>query len=100
MFQNQNQNDTTSCEYYYCIYTSDWHDECIRRLDAQGAATHLPVNDKLWGLSVNAQRNLLVTCLEAGKIKAFNTDGHIVRTVCLPVTSSHRSTQYKRGLDS
>jgi len=81
MFQNQNQNDMTSCEDYCCIYVSDWHAECIHRQDAQGAATQWPVNDKPWRLSVNAQHNLLVTCLEAGKIKEFTTDGHIVRTV-------------------
>jgi len=75
--------DMTSCEHYCCIYISDHHAECIHRLDAQGAATQWPVNDYPWGLSVNAQHNLLVTCCVARKIKEFTTDGHIVRTVCL-----------------
>jgi len=77
-------NDMTSCEHYCCIYISDWIVECIHRLDAQGAATQWPVNDRPQGLSVNAKHNLLVTCYEARKILEFTTDGHIVRTVCLP----------------
>jgi len=78
--------DMTSCEHYCCIYISDRIAECrpIHRLDAQGAATQWPVNDEPWGLSVNLQHNLLVTCIEAGEIKEFTTDGHIVRTVELP----------------
>jgi len=76
--------DMTSCEHYCCIYISDWIAECIHRLDAQGAATQWPVNDRPSGLSVNAQHNLLVTCRVARKIKEFTTDGHIVRTVCPP----------------
>ena len=76
--------DIASCEHYCCIYISDADAECIRRLDAQGAATQWPMNDKPWGLSVNAQHNLLVTCREARKIKEFTTDGHIVRTMSLP----------------
>jgi len=76
--------DMTSCEHYCCIYISDHIAECIHRLDAQGAATQWPVNDKPCGLSVNAKHNLLVTCDEARKIKEFTTDGHIVRTMCLP----------------
>jgi len=76
--------DMTSCEHYCCIYISDWHAECIHRLDAQGAATQWPVNDKPHCLSVNAVHNLLVTCRVALKIKEYTTDGHIVRTVSLP----------------
>ena len=74
----------TSCEHYCCIYISDHNVECIHRLDAQGATTQWPVNDIPNGLSVNAKHNLLVTCYVARKIKEFTTDGHIVRTVCLP----------------
>jgi len=76
--------DMTSCEHYCCIYISDWDVECIHRLDAQGVATQWPVNDEPWGLSVNTNHNLVVTCDEAREIKEFTTDGHIVRTVCLP----------------
>jgi len=76
--------DITSCEHYCCIYISDWRVDSIHRLDAQGAATQWPVNNRPQGLSVNAVHNLLVTCRTARKIKEFTTDGHIVRTVCLP----------------
>ena len=77
-------NDMRSCEHYRCIYISDHNAENIHRLDAQGAATQWPVNDRPAGLSVNTQCNLLVTCYKARNIKEFTTDGHIVRTVCLP----------------
>jgi len=91
--------DMISCEHYCCIYISDWHAECIHRLDAQGAATQWPVNDSPQGLSVNAVHNLLVTCDEARKIKVFTTDGHIVRTVCLPgdVISPCHTVQTRSG---
>jgi len=76
--------DMTSCEHYCCIYIGDPRVECIHRLDAQGPVTQWPVNGEPAGLSVNAQRNLLVTCRKAHKIKEFTTDGEIVRTVLLP----------------
>jgi len=92
-------NDMTSCEHYCCIYISDGIVECIHRLDAQGAATQWPVNDEPSGLSVNAQHNLLVTCQVARKIKEFTTDGHIVRTVCLPgdVINPWHTVQVRSG---
>ena len=31
--------DMTSCEHYRCVYIGDRSDECIHRLDAQGAFT-------------------------------------------------------------
>jgi len=91
--------DMTSCEHYCCIYISDGCDECIHRLDAQGAATQWPVNDKPNCLSVNAQHNLLVTCPVARKIKEFTTDGHIVYTVCLPgdVINPFHTVQSRSG---
>jgi len=91
--------DMTSCEHYCCIYISDVYVECIHRLDAQGAATQWPVKDKPWGLSVNAQHNLLVTCHVACKIKEFTTDGHIVRTVCPPgdVINPWHTVQVRSG---
>jgi len=76
--------DMTSCEHCCCIYISGRVADCIHRLDAQGAATEWPVNDRPWGLSVNAEHNLLVTCRVAPKIKEFTTDGHMVRNVDLP----------------
>jgi len=91
--------DMTSCEHYCCIYICDHIVECIHRLDAQGAAIQWPVNDEPYGLSVNAEHNLLVTCDEARKIKEFTTDGHIVRTVCLPgdVISPWHTVQVRSG---
>jgi len=91
--------DMTSCEHYCCIYISDHIVECIHRLDAQGAATQWPVNDIPAGLSVNTHHNLLVTCDEARKIKQFTTDGHIVRTVCLPgdVITPWRTVETRSG---
>jgi len=92
-------NDMTSCEHYCCIYISDGGDECIHRLDAQGAATQWPVNDMPTGLSVNAEHNLLVTCPAAPKIKEFTTDGHMVRTVSLPgdVINPWHTVQVRSG---
>jgi len=49
----------TSCEHYCRIYINDLNAECIHRLDAQGADTHLTVNDNPWGLSVNVQHIFL-----------------------------------------
>jgi len=91
--------DMTSCEHYCCIYISDPDVECIHRLDAQGPTTRWFVNDKPAGLSVNAQHNLLVTCRVARKIKEFTTDGHIVRTVCLPgdVVNPWHTVQVRSG---
>jgi len=81
--------DITSCEHCCCIYISDQIVKRIHRLDAQGAATQWPVNDEPHGLSVNAKHNLLVTFDVARTIKEFTTDGHIVRTVCLPGDIMH-----------
>jgi len=91
--------DMTSCEHYCCIYISDGTVECIHRLDAQGAATQWPVYDRPWGLSVNAEHNLLITCRRARKIKEFTTDGHIVRTVGLPgdVINPWHTVQVRSG---
>ena len=91
--------DMSSCKHYCCIYISDYTVECIHRLEAQGAATQWPVNDRPAGLSVNAVHNLLVTCHVARKIKEFTTDGHIVRTVCLPgdVVHPRHTVQTRSG---
>jgi len=91
--------DMTSCEHYCCIYISDPDAECIHRLDAQGPITQWAVNDNPWSLSVNAEHNLLVTCRVANKIKEFTTDGHIVRTVCLPgdVINPWHTVQVRSG---
>ena len=76
--------DMTICEYCRCMYISDWIVECIHRLELQGAATQWPVNDRPYGLSVNAARNVLVACDVVDKIKEFSTHGDLVRIVTLP----------------
>jgi len=92
--------DITSCEHYCCIYICDGIVECIHRLDAHGAATQWPVNNKPYCLSVNAVHNLLVTCRTARKIKEFTTDGHIVRNMFLPDDVIHpwHTVQVRSGL--
>jgi len=89
----------TSCEHFCCIYISDDIVEYIHRLDAHGAATQWPVNDKPSCLSVNAVHNLLVTSRRARKIKEFTTDGDIVRTVSPPgdVISPWHTVQVRSG---
>ena len=76
--------DMTSCQHYHCVYISDHRIECIHRLDVQGAATRWPVNDQLWGLSVNAAHNLLVACRDVSKIKEFSSHGDLLRELTLP----------------
>jgi len=76
--------DMTSCEHYHCVYISDHVIECIHRLDVQGAATQWAVNDKPFGLSVNAAHNLLVACYKASKIKEFSSHGNLLRELTLP----------------
>jgi len=75
--------DMTSCEHYRCVYIAD-DGECMHRLDVQGAFTHWAVNDKPWGISVNAAHNVLVTCYEVRTIKEFSSHGDILRELTLP----------------
>jgi len=77
-------NDMTSCEHCLCLYIADPVVACIHRLDLQGNAQQWPVADKPVGLSVNADHNLIVTCIEVRKIKEFNPRGELVRDVVLP----------------
>jgi len=76
--------DMTSCEYCHFVYISDDTIECIHRLDVQGAATRWPVNDKPWGLSVNAAHSLLVACPFVPKIKEFSSHGDLLRELTPP----------------
>ena len=77
--------DMTSCEHYLCVYIADLGDECIHRLDVQGAFTQWAVNDKPVGISVNAAHiNVLVTCNEVRKIKEFSSHGDLLRELTLP----------------
>jgi len=75
--------DMTSCEHYRCVYIGNHIDECIHRLDVQGAFTQWVVNDKPRGLSVNAAHNVLVTC-DVRKIKEFSSHGYLLRELTLP----------------
>jgi len=93
--------DMTSCEHHHCVYIADpYVYESVHRLDAQGAATMWPVDDQPSGLSVNAARNVLVTCRDVGKIKEFTTHGNVVREVRLPgdVVNPYHSLQSVCGL--
>ena len=76
--------DITSCEHFLCLYIADPDVECIHRLDLQGNSTQRPVKDEPWGLSVNADDNLIVTCREVRKIKEFSPRGDLLRDVTLP----------------
>jgi len=77
-------NDMTSCEHYRCVYIADPSDDCIHRLDVQGAVTRWAVNDKPVGISVNAAHNVLVTCCDVRKIKEFSSHGDLLRELTLP----------------
>jgi len=76
--------DMTSCEHFLCLYIGDPVSECVHRLDLQGNATMWPVNDEPHGLSVNADHNLIVTCIEVRRIKEFSPRGDLLRDVTLP----------------
>ena len=76
--------DMTSCEHYRCLYIADSGVECLHRLEVQGATTQWAVNDTPRGISVNAERNVLVTCDDARKIKEFSSHGDILRELVLP----------------
>lgn len=81
----QRLTDMTSCEYYRCVYISDYIVESVHKLDAHGVATRWKVNDQPWSLSVNAAHNVLVTCPRVRKVKELNSRGDIVREVQLPI---------------
>ena len=82
--------DMTSCEHDRCVYIAKDLAKCIHRLDVQGADTQWAVNDKPWGISVNAAHNVLVTCGDARKIKEFSSHGYLLRELTLPNDVVHR----------
>ena len=73
--------DITSCEYFRCAYIGDHTDECVHRLDVQGAITRWAVNDKPQGLSVNAAHNVIVICRRVQKMKEFSSHGELLREI-------------------
>jgi len=75
--------DMTSCEHSRCMYISD-NDNCVHRLDVQGAVTRWAVNHSPEGLSVNAVHNVLVTCPRVRKINEFSSHGDLLRKLTLP----------------
>ena len=91
--------DMISCEHYRCVYIADDGVECIRRLDVQGATTRWAVNDKPWGLSVNAAHNVLVTCPHVREIKEFSSHGYLLRELTLPddVINPSHAMQTRNG---
>jgi len=93
--------DMTSCEHNRCVYIGDFNVKCVHRLDVQGGVTQWAVNDVLWGLSVNAAHNVLVTCpeVEVRKIKEFSSHGDLLRELTLPddVIAPHHAIQTRSG---
>jgi len=89
--------DMTSCEHYRCVYIANNNDNCIHGLDVDvpGAGKWWCVNDEPAGLSMNAARNVLVTCPEVRKIKEYSSRGDLVREISLPddVRSSWHAIQ-------
>jgi len=75
--------DMTSCEHCRCLYFANFSG-CVHRLDLQGAATKWAVSGRPCALSVNAEHNLLATCLEVRKIKEFSSHGDLLRELTLP----------------
>jgi len=91
--------DISSCEQYVCLYVADGPDSCVHRLDLEANDTRWPVNDEPSSLSVNAQRNVLVTCSVARKIKEFSSYGELLREVGLPldVVNPQHTVQLSSG---
>ena len=77
--------DISSCAQYGCLYVADAPESCVHRVDLEANDTRWPVNDEPSSLSVNAERNVLVTCAVARKIKEFSSYGELLREVELPV---------------
>ena len=77
-------NDMTSCEHSLCLYICDGIAECLHRLELLGGATKWQVNDVPNNLSVNADRDVIVTCNKVRKVKVFSPGGHLLRDVTLP----------------
>jgi len=75
--------DMASCKHYRCVYFADHADDCIHRLDVQGAFTRWAVNDEPAGISVNAAHNVLVACIDSRKIKEFSSLGDLLRELTL-----------------
>ena len=77
--------DMTSCDHSRCLYVSDYINDCISRVEVDGAVTQWPVSDGPCGMSVSATptHNVLVTCHDVCAIKEFTPRGDPVRTIML-----------------
>jgi len=91
--------DMTSCEHNRCVYIGTLSDDCVHRLDVQGAVTQWDVNDSPQGLSVNAAHNVFVICPAVRKIKEFSSHGDSLRELPLPddVIMPYHTIQTRSG---
>jgi len=92
--------DMTSCEHYHCLYIGNGIDECVHRLDVDGATTtRWAIHDNPYSLSVNSSHNVVVTLTEACKIKEFSSHGDLLRELTLPddVISPWHTIQSRSG---
>jgi len=89
----------TSCERVRCVYIGDHSGQCVHRLDVQGTVIRWTVNDKPWGISVNAAHNVIVTCPHVRKIKVYSLHGDLLRELELPhdVISPWHAIQTRSG---
>jgi len=89
-----------ACPHYQCLYVSGYCDSCVHRVALiNDTVTSWPVYDTCRGLSVTDTHSVLVTCLEARKIKEFCTDGKLLRQIQLPedVVSPLHTIQLSSG---
>ena len=94
--------DMTSCELNHCLYIGDHVVESVHRVNVSSqntACTQWPVNDKPYGLSVNAAHNVIVTCDGVRKVKEFSSHGDLLRELALPgeVFSPLHTVQLRSG---
>ena len=82
--------DLEACRVYPCVYVTDLNiPGWIHRVGMDGAIIRWNVNDEPYGLSVNTNHNIIVTCREARKLKEFTPSGDLVREVLLPEELVH-----------
>jgi len=91
--------DMTSCEHYRCVYIADHIGEYVHRLGVLGEVARWAVNDKPWGISVNAAHNVLVTCIDVRKVKEFSSHADLLRELTLPddVVHPRHAIQTRNG---
>jgi hypothetical protein len=80
----------TSCALNYCLYVSDFKNSVLFRVglscDHKAKLMHWSVDRQPTGLSVNSERNVLVTCRGSPhKIQEYTSQGTLVRDIRLPL---------------